>query len=333
MTHSISVEELTSELRRRRLIDSTPATPMPTSNRPWFIGIVLGFSGWMAGVFGLAFIALLFKPESPASIALAGLILLSAAFGLYAADRSGAFFDQLALALSIAGQLALTWAAADAIKSHTAVAALVAMMQVMLLLVMPNAFAKLIAALFACCAWALTIRFAWWSEPSLYGTGEPITLMPALVGWFVVWLPIAAAVHVLIQTERAWMASGSRRLARPALHGMLMSLAVATWLSEPTTSSLLWEGQHQARTNWIALWPLLGATGSLFAAFCAFRLRSRAMIGVATAGALLHVAQFYYLLGTTLLIKSGIMLGIGAAALAAAHWLNRHNVGNESEAS
>jgi uncharacterized membrane protein len=56
------------------------------------------------------------------------------------------------------------------------------------------------------------------------------------------------------------------------------------------------------------------------------------MIGVSIAGALLHVAQFYYLLGTTLLVKSAIMLGVGAVALVAAHWLDR-NVPNESEAS
>lgn len=323
MKHSISVAELADELVRRRLIEPASTAPESGSERPWFISIVLGISGWFAGILALACIALFFKPDSSAAIALVGLILLSSAFGLYAADRSGAFFDQLALALSIAGQLAVTWAALDATKSEAATAALVALMQVILLFVMPNALAKVLAAFFACCAWALTIRFAWWDTPGFRSSSQQNTLLPALIGWFIVWLPIMATVHVLINTERAWMASGLRRLARPALRGLLVSLAVATWASEPNTSLQLWGSDGQARTHWLVLWPLFGVTGALFAAFCAFRLRSRALIGLSVAGALMHVAQFYYQLGTTLLIKSSIMLAVGVAALAAAYWLNR----------
>jgi hypothetical protein len=326
MKHSISVAELANELQRRGQIESASTAPEPGNERPWFISLVLGFSGWFAGILGLACIAVFFRPDSPVAIAFTGLILLASAFGLYAADRSGAFFDQLALALSIAGQLALTWAAIDATKSEAATAALVALMQVILLFVMPNAFAKVLAAFFACCAWALTIRFAWWDTASFRSSRQQSTLTPALIGWFVAWIPIVAAVHALINTERAWMASGLRRVARPALSGLLVSLAVATWASEPTSSDLLWGGDAQARTNWLVLWPLLGVAGSLFAAFCAFRLGSRAMIGLSIAGALAHVAHFYYQLGTTLLIKSSIMLAVGAAALAAAYWLNNRPV-------
>lgn len=333
MKHSISVAELADELLRRRLIKSAVMAPATNNDRPWFISIVLGFSGWLAGIFAMVFVGLLFfTPESSVSFALAGVILLLAAFGLYAADRSGAFFDQLALALSIAGQLALAWAIQDATDSSSATAALVALMQVILLFIMPNALAKVLAAIFACCAWAAVIRFAWWEEPSFSGPGPQITLLPALIGWFIVWMPIIGAVQVLIDTERAWMASGLRHLARPALQGFLVSLAVVTWVSEPNTSFLFWGDEDRGRTSWLALWPLFGVLAALFAAFCAFRLRSRAMIGVSIAGALLHVAQSYYLLGATLLVKSIIMLGIGAAALAAAHSLNQRNVRNESEA-
>jgi hypothetical protein len=333
MKRSISVAELTDELLRRRLIEDASTALLPGNERPWFISIVLGLSGWLAGIFALACVALLFKPDTPAGFAGAGLILLLAAFGLYAADRSGAFFDQLALALSIAGQLALTWAAADALKSEATTAALVAMMQVILLFVMPNALAKVLAAVFACCAWALAIRFAWWGPSDSYVMHQQITLAHALLAWFVVWIPIIAAVYGLIKTERLWMASRLRRLARPALNGLLVSLALATWVSEPNTNVLLWGGERQVPTNWLSLWPLLGAAGALYAALAAFQLRSRAMIGVSIAGALLHVAQFYYLLGTSLLMKSVIMLGVGVAALVTAYWLNDRNMQIESDAS
>jgi hypothetical protein len=332
MKRSISAETLRDELVRRRLIDAdSPA--MPASNgRPWFISIVLGFSGWLAGAFVLVFVGLLFKPDTEAGIALAGLILLLGAFGLYAADRNSEFFDQLALALSIAGQFALTWAAVDAIDSEAATAALVAVMQVILLLVMPNAFAKVLAAFFGCCAWALAIRLAWWGESDFGRVREQVALAPALLGWFVVWAPIIGAVHALVGTERLWIAGGLRRIARAALNGMLVSLCVATWASEPFSSLSFWD-DGQARTNWLVLWPLLGVVSALFATLYAFRLRNYAIIGVGVTGALLHVAQFYYLLGTSLLIKSCIMLVVGVAALLAAVWLRGQDVRSEVEAA
>lgn len=325
MNNSITAAELADELLRRGLIESASTAPAPHRDRPWFISIVLGFSGWLAGIFALACIAMFFKPDTAAGFTITGLILLSAAFGLYTADRGGAFFDQLALALSIAGQFALSWAAWEATKSEAATAALVAVMQIALLLVMPNALAKVLATFFGCCAWVFAIRFAWWGPWSVYSARPQITLVPALAAWFVVWIPIVAATHALIETERKWMASDLRRLARPALHGMLVSLALATWASEPDMSFVSWTDEAHARPSWIALWPLLGVATALFAAFCAFRLRSRAMIGVAIAGALLHVVQFYYVLGTTLLIKSCIMLGVGAVALLAARWLKNRS--------
>jgi hypothetical protein len=321
MRRSISADELADELLRRDLIEpDASAMPAPSNDRPWFISIVLGFSGWLAGGFLLGFVFVLFEPRSTVEFVIPGLVLLLAAFGLYAADRNNEFLEQLALALSIAGQVALTFAASRATDSEAATAALVAAMQVILLFVMPNALAKTIATFFACCAWALAIRFGWWGEPR-YGARPHIDLAPALVSWFVVWIPIIVAARALVATERAWMAGGWRRIARPALTGLLLSLCVATWVSEPFSSLLLWEGDSRRRSNWLVLWPLLGAASALFASLYAFRVSNRALIGVAIVGALLYLAQFYYLLGTTLLTKSYIMVGVGVAALFAANRL------------
>jgi hypothetical protein len=327
MSESISAAALKDELVRRRLIERDAGdVPAVTHDRPWFISIVLGASGWLAGVFVLIFVATLFKPDSAGGIALAGLVLLSAAFGLYAADRNSEFFDQLALALSIAGQLAMVSAIYDATDSATATAALTCAMQVVLLFVMTNPLAKVLAVFFACCAWALTVRFGWWGESS-YNTVRHVTLMPALTGWFVVWLPIVGAIHALVKTEASWMAGAAQPIARAALIGLLVSLALATWLSEPFGSLMFWDEQRQI--NWMALWPLLGAMGALLGAVYAFRIRNRVLIGVAAVGALLHVGQFYYLLGVSLLIKSCIMLAVGVLALLAAAWL--HGYGSRRE--
>lgn len=327
MNATISAAQLKDELVRRRLIEpSADDVPDTTEGRPWFIGIVLGASGWVAGVCVLVFLGTLFEPDSPIATGVIGLLLLAAAFALYAADRGSQFFDQFALALSIAGQLAMVWAALDASDSDAVTAALTCAMQIVLLFAMPNPFAKTISTFFACCAWALAVRFGWWGSIS-YDAVRQVALAPALIGWFVVWLPIIGITHALISNERRWMPGAARRIARPALTGLLISLGLATWISEPFDSLMFWS--DQPRTNWLALWPLLGAAGALLAAVYAFRLRSRALIGVASVGALLHVGQFYYLLGLSLLTKSCIMFGVGVLALLAATWLQRR--GSEQE--
>jgi hypothetical protein len=193
-------------------------------------------------------------------------------------------------------------------------------MQVVLVAIMPNRLAKLLATFFACVAWALAVRFAWWGEGE-FGDGRAASLGPALLGWAIVWVPAAVATHLLIEREALWMARGAQRFARPILSGLLLSLSVGTWVSEPFGSLQFWSSS--AQTNWLALWPLLAAAAALFASVCAFRVRNRPLIGVAIFGALLHVVQFYFLLGTTLLMKSCIMLIVGLGLYVSAVVLGR----------
>jgi hypothetical protein len=322
MTRVVGAVELTNALAERGLLPAGSEPPsFAHTDRPWFISAVLGATGWLAGVFALLFVYLLFEPQSAGGFALAGVIMLVAAYGLYFADRDSAFFDQLALALSIAGQLALAWAAADATDSTAATAALLAVLQLVLLFVLPNQLAKTLAAFFACVAWAIAVRYGWWDRSAFDYAREDVALLPALLGWLVIWVPLIAAAQLLITREAEWMASALRGVARPALNGLVGALAIATWVSEPFASLPFWTTGTQ--TNWLALWPLLAAGTALFAAGCAFRLRGHALLGVAIAGALLHTMQFYYVLGTTLLLKSWIMLAVGAALLAAAWALQR----------
>jgi uncharacterized membrane protein len=77
--------------------------------------------------------------------------------------------------------------------------------------------------------------------------------------------------------------------------------------------------------DWLAIFPLLSIALALFAAYGAFRVRSHGLLGFAVLAALLHLARFYYLYGTTLLWKSVIMLCAGAALLLAGFALrDRH---------
>lgn len=318
MSEPVTAETLSAELIQRGAINRNAAPfAFRSRERPWFISALLGIAGWLAGIFTLVFVAALFEPRGSGAYLVIAAILVSAAFGLYAADRQNAFFDQLALALSIAGQVAATVAVADITESAAATAGIVAVMQCVLVVIMPNRLARSIAAFFACIAWALAIRFAWWGEVAWSGPRAAVALAPSLAGWFVIWAPVAALVIAAIAGEAKWMAGKARQLVRPALGGMLLALTFGTLASAPLdTFETLWGSNAKPHTNWLALWPLLDVAAALLAAFCAFRLRSTALLGLAIGAALLHVVHFYYLLGTTLVMKSVIMLILGALLLA-----------------
>jgi uncharacterized protein DUF4401 len=301
-----------------------PKAPEDSSDRPWFVSLLQGVAGWLAGIFLLVFLGLALKPESNLALFSLGAVLLAAAWFMYHADRHGAFLDQLALAISIAGQLAL---AASVLKDHfsalgASVTALV--LQLIVLLAMPNKIAKTLAALFATAAWVYTVRFLVLpgSIESVFFEERPMGYVaPAIwtfpVTWLLTWLPLLALAAWLILREPQWMASSLRRFARPMLTGLLLGLSVGTIAAEPFTLLFIGTEFWGRGIDWFAIFPLLSIGLALFAAYGAFRVRSNGLLGFAVVAALLHLARFYYLYGTTLMWKSVIMICAGAALLLA----------------
>ena len=293
--------------------------------RPWFVSLLLGGTGWLAGLSGLGFLGAIFHPATAGAFLAIGLLLLGVAFALYRAP-AGAFIEQVALAVSMAGQVSLTVALGIWTESAGGTAAAVVLLQGAWLLAAPNRTARLLAALFGCVAWALAVRFAWWGHDFTSPAAE-VSLSAALAGWFLVWGPVALGAWRLLAAEVAWLSAGRQRLLRPLLTGLLLALCFGTLASQPLQGLLLWSPQGPPRSSWLALWPLLSAGAALFALAGASALRSRALMGAAIAAALLHVLHFYLLVGTTLLVKSAIMAGVGLVLLAVAVLLDRRGRG------
>jgi hypothetical protein len=315
-------QALLDALRERALLAAdaiapAPAEPAVAQHRPWYIGLLLGVSGWLAGLFLLGFVALLFRPNAPAEAALAGTVLLAAAWGLFKVDRDGAFLTQFALALSIAGQCLVLFAMNRHPNGIGPVAASALLLQAGLALLMPNALHRSLSTVFAMIAWALTVRFLVFSEPAFWGAQrEPSpSLAHALAGWLAAWSPIGATLWLLMRREPVWIARGWAPVLRPVLGGLIVGLGFATLTSQPF-ESFRWLGDTRAaRPDWLALWPMLSALGAFAGIAAGFALRSRALMGACMAAALLHLSHFYYALGTSLLLKSLLMLVLGAALL------------------
>lgn len=316
MTGASRAAALEAALRDRGVLPAgAPPLPPPEPARPWFLGALLGVSGWLAGLLTLGFIVIAFHPDRVASLVAFGLLLLGAAYGLYRLAE-GAFAEQLALAVAVAGHTSFAAGVHDALRSDAGTAAAVAVTQAAWVLVAPNALARLLSTVAGCAAAALCARLLVAPDHGAWRR-EGLSLPAALLAWAAAWGPVAAAAQRFVATEARWMAAGRQALARPVLTGLLVALALATPISHPPQTFELWGAGAAQRTSWVALWPLLSAAATVAALWLGHRLRSRALMGTAIGAALLHAFHFYLALGMSLRVKSAVMVAVGALLLGA----------------
>lgn len=325
----MTARELIDALRKRGIVRAEVAG-FEADDRPWFLSLIQGAAGWLAGVFLLVFVGILLEPDSTASIVTCGVVLLASAWGLYRL-RKAVFLEQFALALSIAGQIALAWAIIKDSRSGAFVAGMLFLLQCALFALMPNRIARTLSALFASCAWIYLIRF--WLRPGstsdLFFGNDGLNHAPLFglasvpIGWIATWAPLVLATGWLVRREAAWMARGAAKFARPAFAGMLLGLSFGGVVTEPLSPFVLGIQEMGLPFNLWSVFPLLSIGLAVYAAYLAFRVQSYGLMGVAILGALVHLSRFYYLYGTTLLQKSVLMLLIGAALLGIAMALRR----------
>lgn len=325
-----SPQALVQELVDRGLVaDNAPReTVPPATERPWYIGLLLGTAGWFAGIFVLIFVGAIFSLSSGKGALVIGPVLLGAAFALFKVDREGAFVSQLALALSIAGQFAFLFGFADLFvkgsREIASIALIALILQVALVVAMPNWLHRVMSAFFAVIAWAVLVRFAMWDEPTLFSSSRNKTELStglAMAGWATVWLPVAGLLYLMIRREAEWIARGWQEIVRPAAAGLIVGLAITTLLSQPF-ESFPWSSAAATQDGRV-IWPLLSTFAALGAIVAAFALGNRGLTAICVIAALGHLSHFYYTLGTSLLNKSLTMIVTGAILLWMARSLKR----------
>jgi hypothetical protein len=322
-------DEIIEALRARGAIAADAAAlPMDSLHRPWFVTLLLGVAGWLAGIFLLVFIGIFLHLDSRPGVGIMGLVLLGGAWVLYQADRQATFLDQLALALSIAGQIAVAWAMLEHVRSALAIAATLLLIQLAVFAIMPNKTARTLAALFAIIAWVFAVRFA--IQPGSgdedffrVADGHSRSVGVVVFTWLVTWLPLIALCRWLTLRENIWMAQSARAHARPLLTGTLIGISIGGIATEPFMTLALGIDAIGIDVGWLALFPLLSIALAMFAGWCAFQVRSAGLAGFAAFASLLHLSRFYYLYGTSLTWKALIMLCLGAILLGVGVWLQR----------
>lgn len=314
---------------RGHVVAPAPGVPPAAAReRPWFVSLLLGFAGWLAGIFGLACIGMLLAPSADAAWFAIGVVLLVLAWIAFRQASEANFFgSQFGLVLSIAGQAgALFGIAQTFFKSESSLAgiALTAfVLQVLAVIAMPNRLQRTLSTLFACVAWAIALRFLMWDEagwrPGHGGEEASAAIGLPLLAWLLAWAPPALVLARTLQVEAHWMAAGDQALMRPVCAGLVVALAWGTLFSDPL-DALRWSGDH---LNGDALWPLLSLLAAVGALLASFALRSPGLMGACIVAGLVHVAQFYEVLAMPLIAKSVTLLALGVLALAGARRLKR----------
>lgn len=210
---------------------------------PWFVRALQAFSGWLAALFLLGFIAMgaVFVLDSSAAAATLGLVMIAGAYALLRGSN-GDFIEHLALAGSLAGQLLVAWALGAALGDVNAgLWWSLAGLQALLALVMPSLTHRTFSAFAASLAFYLALT-------------EGISA-PSLAGGLVL-----LALTVLWLNEFRWPAH-MRRLQALG-YGLLLGL-LAIQVTEYHGQSLLL-GRYYMGTGLAWLEPWVGdALGTL----------------------------------------------------------------------
>lgn len=132
---------------------------------PWYVKVLLAFSGWLAAIFLLIFFGLGYEFLHKNSIAslITGALLIGTAFVILRKQKNE-FVENLGLAISLTGQ-ALVVYAIILISDHNEqlVFLLITLLQTSLAILMPNSIHRIFSSFFAALSFSLALNFQGWA--------------------------------------------------------------------------------------------------------------------------------------------------------------------------
>ncbi|MBL8512232.1 MAG: DUF4401 domain-containing protein, partial [Betaproteobacteria bacterium] len=129
-----------------------PTHPTAEVRTPWYLRVMLGFIGILGGCFILGFFGAVLSNlyrNTPSQLILSAL-LFALASAIYRRWRHSDLADQFALVMSITGQILIAIAFGNLWQSEPALGSLLlALLQIGLIILMPNALHRLLSTLVA----------------------------------------------------------------------------------------------------------------------------------------------------------------------------------------
>ena len=322
-----------------------PAPETGQLDSPWYVKVLLAFSGWLAALFLLGFIGAGFQfimKSSTASFVVGG-VMVGGAFSIFRMPKNE-FFEHLALALSLAGQALIVFAILNVFRSVDVVFwVLLALLQVPLAVFMPNFVHRVLSALFAAFAFSMALA----SLGSPYVSSGVIMF---LASWL--WLnefryprhmrevrAIGYGLVLALIPLKGTALFGDGTLRWLSAHNQ-PEIWIEPWMGEvlacAVTLYVVWQllqRRGQAISERLALTALLGTllfcvvslearglTVGMVIMLLGFAGGNRVLLGLGIASLLFYISSYYYLLDATLFAKAQTLLIVGLVLLGV-RWL------------
>ena len=318
---------------------SPPEIVFAESANPWYTRVLMGFMGWLGGLFVLGFfgaiIAVFF--DNGAMMMITAIALFAGSFAMYRAMPNSDFGTQFALAASICAQVVATLAVSKLVGysgNGYGIAWFVGLMQVALVIAMPNVLHRLISTLFAAAAFFIA--------------AEKGLLVPALDAILVAFL------IVLAHMESTLVALGRRQLVDPVINGLSIALLLrgaahvtllgeTLWLPFALQTAVVfavaltvWTALKTARLTLVTrsaavlaaiiygavTWRAPGLIVSVLVLLVAFASGRRALTAFSLVALVAYLSTYYYQMQLTLATKS-MVLALSGASLLVMWWVHR----------
>ena len=337
----MNLQSLFESLHRNGHIASPmpPAIVFAESSNPWYTRVLMGIMGWLGGVLVLGFFGAILGSlfDNGAMLMIVAIALFAASFAMYRAMPHSDFGTQFALAASVCAQIVATLAIGKLVGfsgNNFGIAWFVGLMQVALVIVMPNALHRLLSTVFAAAAF--------------FFAAQKGLLVPALDAILVI------VLIVLARMESKLVVSGQRQLVDPVINGVAIALLLrgaahvtffgdTLWLPFALQATVVFA---LGLTVWVALntarlamptrsaailaaivygavtWRAPGLIAAVLVMLVAFASGRRALTAFSLVALVAYLSTYYYQMQLTLATKS-MVLALSGASLLVMWWVHR----------
>lgn len=314
---------------------------MQDASSPWYIKVLLGFSGWLAALFLMGFLAVgmeFILREAAASLVV-GLLMIGGAYGLLRIPKNE-FVEHLALAVSLAGQGWVVFSFFELFRGDIAsIWLLIGLIQLVLAGLMPNFIHRVFSSFGAALAFSIALIYlnvpyvfssvillvASWLWLHEFRYPQHLQKIHAIGYGLVITLILVKGTSVFGHELLMWRYRYSDTLPW-----------ITPWMGEALTGIatlwVIWQLLQRYFSDMTQRAPLLilagmfvlcvvslearGVSVGLVILLLGFANSNRVLMGLGVVSLLFYISSYYYLLDTSLLHKSFSLLIIGAVLLA-----------------
>lgn len=329
--------------------------PVPEQQEsPWFVKILLAFSGWLASLFLLGFLGAGFHGllRSVVASSVTGSLMIGVAYLILRIPKNE-FIEHVGLAVSLAGQALITWSLFDGLHDKAAWISL-ALIQVGLAVVMPNFVHRVFSSFIATYSFSM----------ALVQFGAPY-IFSSIVMFIVAWLWLhefnypkhIRKIHAIgygsvlgLILLKGFTVFGIHHYFIWRMGRFNHDLWIQPWMAEVLAGvvmiyvvwQLLQRMGHRL-SDPVAVTALVGTvilsavsvkapgiTVGMMILLLGFAGSNRVLMGLGIVSLLFYISSYYYLLHATLLAKSGTLLVTGIVLLLA-RWILLKLIHQEKE--